>query len=331
MACDHTNDDDLGCCSRLGFLARAAATSALSAPIVFFPSRARAQVAAPAAPSRTKAILLGTAGGPGIRGVRQQPSTAIVVDGVPYIVDCGNGVARQMVAAGLPLTKLSTILVTHHHSDHIADYGALMLVAWGNGNKAPIRTFGPPPLAKMTDLAWQLYARDIDVRMSDEGRPDLRKLVTVHEIAEDGLVFQDERVKVTAAIVNHGAMKPALAYRFDTPDRSIVVSGDTTFDRNLIRLALGADVLIHEAMYMPGLDRLLAIQNNAPTLREHLLSAHTTTEDVGRVANDAGVKSLVLTHLVPAYDPRSTDADWIASVATTYGGPITMGRDLLVV
>jgi len=334
MTCDHGGDDeaDLGCCSRLGFLARAALLAPAAAPFVFFPARASArQPLPPSSTLRTQAILLGTAGGPGIRGRRKQPATAIVVDGVPYIVDCGNGVAAQMVAAGIALPNLATILVTHHHSDHIADYGALMLLAWGNGLKTPVRTFGPPPLAAMTALAWQLYARDIEVRMADEGRPDVRTLVTTTEIAHDGVVFQDARVKVTASVVNHGAMKPALAYRFDGPDRSIVVSGDTTFDENLIRLARGADVLIHEAMYLPGLDRLLAIQNNAPTLREHLLAAHTTTTDVGRVADAAGVKSLVLTHFVPANDPASPDDLWLADVKTTYRGPVSMGRDLMVV
>ena len=325
----HSSDaphDDLGCCSRLGFLT--ASVAAAGTPVAFFPSRALAQAPMPASGPRTKAILLGTAGGPGIRGARMEPATVIVVDGVAYLVDCGNGVARALFQAGLPLAKLGTIFITHHHSDHIADYGALLLLAWANGLKTPVAAYGPPPLAAMTQAILSAYARDIAVRVAEEGRPPLAPLIATHEIAADGVVYQDERVRVSAAIVNHGAMKPAFAYRFDTPDRAIVVSGDTVFDQNLIRLAKDADLLIHEALYLEGLDRLLALSNNAATLREHILTTHTPTEDVGRVAAAAGVKSLVLTHLVPAADTSITDDRWLAGIQRNYGSPAVVGHDL---
>jgi ribonuclease BN (tRNA processing enzyme) len=326
---DGCTHDDHGCCSRLGFLT--AAVAAAGSTVAFFPARANAQPVMPATSARSRVVLLGTTGGPGIRGVRRQPATAVIVDDVPYLIDCGNGVAEQMFAAGIPIGKLNTIFVTHHHSDHIADYGALFVLAWGNGLKTPVQTYGPPPLAAMTDALFAAYARDIEVRMTDEGRPPLRPLVRASEVAHDGVVHRDERVTVTAAVVNHGAMKPALAYRFDTPDRAIVISGDTTYDLNLIRLAKDADLLVHEAMYVPGLDRLLGLANNAPTLREHLLASHTTTDDVGRVAAAAGVKSLALTHLVPGADASITDDQWLAGVRRTYGGPAIVGHDLLVV
>jgi ribonuclease BN (tRNA processing enzyme) len=318
----------MSCCSRHDFLT---AAGSVVAPVVFFPARAPAQQALPAASPRTKVVLLGTAGGPGIRGKRRQPATLIVVDGVPYLIDCGNGVAEALYDAGVGVANVGTVLVTHHHSDHIADFGALLLLAWGNGRKTPIATYGPPPLSAVRDAFLAAYARDIAVRQSDEGRPPLAPLIGVTEIARDGVILRDERVTITAALGDHGAMKPALAYRFDTPDRAIVVSGDTTYSENLIRLARGADLLIHEALYLPGLDRLLAVAgNNAPTLREHLLSAHTTTEDVGRVAAAAQVRGLVLTHFVPAADPASDD-QWLAGVRRSYGGPAVAGRDGLVV
>jgi ribonuclease BN (tRNA processing enzyme) len=325
--CAHDGPDaERGCCSRLGFLT--ASVAAAGTPVVFFPARAAAQAPMPAESPRSKVVLLGTAGGPGVRGARMQPATAVVVDGVPYIIDCGNGVARAMFSAGLPLAKLNTIFVTHHHSDHIADYGALMLIAWGNGLKTPVATFGPPPLAAMTNALWSAYARDIEVRVAEEGRPPLVPLVRVTELTADGEVYADERVRVTAAVVNHGKMKPAFAYRFDTADRAIVISGDTIYDENLIRLARGADLLVHEALYTPGLDRLLSLTNNASTLREHIVNTHTDTVDVGRVAAAAGVKALVLTHLVPAADPSITDDMWLAAVRKNYGGPAQVGRDL---
>lgn len=130
---------------------------------------------------------------------------------------------------------------------------------------------------------------DLDVRVKDEGRPPLGPLVHPHEITAGGLVMQDERVKVTAALVEHPLVVPALAFRFDGPDRSIVFSGDTTRSDALIALARGADVLVHEAMWLPGIDRIVQREPNATTLRKHLLESHTVAEDCGWVAEAAGV------------------------------------------
>jgi ribonuclease BN (tRNA processing enzyme) len=181
----------------------------------------------------------------------------------------------------------------------------------------------------MTRLAFALNAVDIDVRVAEEGRPDPRGLVVAHDVAGAGLVMEDERVRVTAAIVPHGPIKPAFAFRFDTKDRSIVISGDTAYSDALIELARGADVLVHEAIYLPAIERLLGRNPNAATLRRHLLDGHTTPEDAGRVATLAGVKTLVLSHLVPGDDPEVTDEIWLAEARKTYAGPIVVGRDLM--
>lgn len=141
--------------------------------------------------------------------------------------------------------------------------------------------------------------------------------------------MQDANVKVTAALVDHGAVKPALAYRFDCPDRSIVISGDTRPSENLVALARGADVLVHEVMYLPALDRLMAAAPDAKTLREHLLTAHTSTEDIGRIATRAGVKTLVLSHFVPGGLPAIPDQTWIDAVRPNFTGNIVVGRDLM--
>src|SRR5438067_1417536 len=140
-----------------------------------------------------------------------------------------------------------------------------------------------------------------------EGRAPLMPLVHPHEISQAGPVMQDERVKVTAAVVDHPPVTPALAFRFDCPDRAIVFSGDTNKSDNLIRLAKGADVLVHEALYLPAVDRLVARVPNAVTLKKHIIDSHTAVEDVGRVATAAGVTTLVLSHLVPADDPELDD------------------------
>ena len=123
--------------------------------------------------------------------------------------------------------------------------------------------------------------------------------------------MQDDNVKVTAALVDHPPIENAFAYRFDAPDRSIVISGDTEVSKNLIALAKGADVLVHEALWLPAVDRIVAKVPNATTLKQHIIDSHTSVEDCGRVAAAAGVKTLVLSHLVPPDDPAITDQMWI--------------------
>ena len=278
---------------------------------------------------KTKLILLGTGGGPRPRKTRSQPAQVILVNDTPYVVDCGNGVARQLVFAGVPLPKLRHIFITHHHSDHNADYGNLIWLAWTAGLQTRVDTWGPPPLEKMTQLFFEMNAYDIKTRIADEGRVPLVPLVHAHELSQGGSGRQDENVKVTAALVHHPPVVPAFGYRFDARDRSIVISGDTAPSDNLIRLAQGADVLVHDALYLPGVDRLVAGVPNATTLKQSIVSHHTTAEDAGRVAQAAGVKTLVLSHFVPSEDPAVTDQMWIDAARTHFRGTVIVGKDLL--
>jgi ribonuclease BN (tRNA processing enzyme) len=278
---------------------------------------------------RTRLILLGTGGGPRPRTNRIASSQVILVNDSAYLVDCGDGVARQLVAAGVPLTRLRDILITHHHSDHNADYGNVILAAWAVGLETRLDTWGPPPLEKITRLFFEMNAYDINTRIADEGKPSLVPMVHAHELTDAGAVFNDDAITVTAALVRHPPVEPALAYRFDTSDRSIVISGDTAPSDNLIHLASGADVLVHEAMYLPAIDRLVARVPNATRLKEHILASHTTAEDAGRVAQAAGVKLLVLSHLIPADDPTITEEMWMRAARVHYRGPVIIGNDLL--
>jgi ribonuclease BN (tRNA processing enzyme) len=268
-------------------------------------------------------ILLGTAGGPTPKKTRSGPSHIIVVDGRGYVVDCGDGVARQMMIAGVFRT-LRHVFITHHHSDHTADYGNLLLLAWGDTLTTPVDTWGPPPLERITQLFFEMNKPDLDVRQRDESRPPLAPLVHAHDVRRDGLVMKDDRVTVTCATVEHPLVPMALAYRFDCPDRSIVFSGDTHKSAALVRLARGADVLVHEALYLPA-----APGTPGSALRKHIVDSHTTAEDAGRVAEEAGVKTLVLSHFVPSETPPITDEQWAAAAATTYRGRIVVGRDLM--
>lgn len=312
-------------CSRRTWLEVAGA--ALAA-IPFARVRAMASEPGRTAPGRSRLILLGTAGGPTPKVDRSAPASALVVDGRVYVVDCGNGVARQMVLAGLDLGAIRHVFITHHHSDHNADYGTLLLLAWATNLRSRVASWGPPPLARMTELFLEFQARDIAVRQEDEGRPPLAPLIVPHEIAGPGAVMADDLVRVTAAVVEHPLVTPAFAYRFDCPDRSIVFSGDTRPSEQLVALARGADVLVHEVIDPEAIGAVLRSEAQAARLRQHLLAAHTSVHDVGRVATEAGVKTLVLNHFVPGV-PKIPDRVWYDAVRPHFRGRIVVGRDLM--
>jgi ribonuclease BN (tRNA processing enzyme) len=280
----------------------------------------------------TKVILLGTRGGP--RVVKQgpaNPSNLVTAAGRSYVVDCGYGVTRQLVESGVEAHEVRTILITHNHSDHTLELGPLVYNAWAGGLREPIDVWGPPPINRMVTSFLDYIAYDIDIRTEGEGRPDLRDLVRVHEFEAPGPVFEVDGLKVSATRVRHPPLTEAYAYRFDTWGRSIVLSGDTTYSPELIALAKGADVLVHEVMHLASIDQLLSRVPNAPTLRKILIDGHTTTEQLGHVGAEANVKTLVLTHFVPADDRSITDAMWIEDVRKNFAGEIIVGRDLMTI
>src|SRR5438046_2615414 len=171
--------------SRRAFIASAAAFAAAAC----LPHRAAAQGA------KTKLILLGTGGGPRPRKASSAPAQVIVSNDVAYVIDCGNGVARQLVFAGVPLTRLRHVFITHHHSDHNADYGNLLLLAWTAGLRTRVDTWGPPPLEKITRLFFEMNAFDIDTPIADEGRVPLVPRVHPHVMSQGGLVMRDEQLR----------------------------------------------------------------------------------------------------------------------------------------
>ena len=304
--------------SRRAFLGR---TLAVTATARAWPSAAQGPP--------TRLILLGTGGGPRPRTASSAPAQVIVSNGAAYVVDCGDGVARQLVFAGVPLTTVRHVFITHQHSDHNADYGNLIWLAWAAGQRTRVDAWGPPPLARMTKLFFEMNSSDINARIANEGRVPLVPLVHVHEVRHGGAVLSDENVRVIAALVDHPPVVPAFAYRFDARDRSIVISGDTSPSQNLVKLARGADVLVHSVMYPPAIDRLVGRVPNATALKASILAHQTSAEDAGRVAQAAGVKTLVLSHFVPADDPDVTDAMWLEAAATHFRGTVIVGRDLL--
>lgn len=276
----------------------------------------------------TELILLGTAGGPTPRSKRFGPSQAILVDGVAYVIDCGSGVLRQLFHAGVAVSNVRCLFVTHHHSDHNADLGNFFLLGW-SGLSRQIAVFGPPPLARIIELFVQMSAYDINIRVLDEGKPPLGDFIGVREVGSNGLVYEDERVAVTAMLVDHPPLPHAFAYRFDTEARSIVISGDTRPLVAMAEFARGADVLVHEAMCVDAIASLMP-GNNGARLREHLLNSHTTARDAGGIAAMAGVSTLVLSHLTPSSDIVS-DEKWQATASELYNGHVIVGSDLMIV
>ena len=308
-------------CTRRGFLAGGVALVGTG----LFPRIGGGQSA------RTRLILLGTGGGPRPRKTNSASAQVIVSNNVAYVIDCGDGVARQLAFADVPLPTLRHIFLTHQHSDHNADYGNLIWLAWAAGLRSRVDAWGPPPLRAMTKLFFELNDYDISTRIADEGRVPLEPLVNVHELRAGGLVVRDERLTVTSTLVDHPPVVPSFAYRFDGADRSIVISGDTKPSDNLVKLARGADVLVHSVLYAPAIDRLVGGVANATRLKASILGHQTAVEEAGLVAHDARVRTLVLSHFVPADDPTVTDQMWIDAARTHFDGTVIVGKDLLEV
>jgi ribonuclease BN (tRNA processing enzyme) len=229
---------------------------------------------------------------------------------------------------------MHSIFITHHHLDHNVEYGPLLLIGWVQGVPHAVRAFGPPPLKQMTEDLLRAYKTTIDFWAEDFKMTPLG-MIDVGEVSAGGPVMQDDKVSVSAAIVQHPPVKPALAYRFDFKDRSIAFSGDTVAVEAVANLAKGADVLVHEAMYVPAVETYLRSQiaQGRPVKFEdymaHMKADHTPVEDVGRIAQEAGVKTLVLSHLTPAIDSISDDT-WREPAAKHFKGEIIVGKDLMV-
>ena len=278
----------------------------------------------------TRVILLGTKGGPRVgESGRSNPSTLIMINDIPYLIDCGYGTSKQLIAAGVALNRVRYVFVTHHHSDHNLDFGPLLYNAWITGQPTRVDGYGPPGMNQLARDFFHYLKFDIETRMEDEGRPDPNSLITAHEVSRPGVVMTNDDVKVSACLVPHPPIKQAYAYRFDTKDRSVVISGDTAYAPELAEFAKDADVLVHEVMYLPGIDALIRRLPNAKRLREHLMAAHTLPEDVGKIAAQAKVKTLVLSHFVPGDDASITDQQWSEGVRKHFKGRVVVGKDLM--
>lgn len=271
----------------------------------------------------TQVILLGT-GTPYPDPELSGPATAVVVGGRVLLFDAGPGVMRRLQAANLPINGPEALFITHLHSDHTLGYADLMLTSWVMRRRAPFPVYGPRGLRRMTNHLLAAYSEDINIRangLEHEVAGGYR--VNVHEIRR-GIVYEKDGVRVTAIAVQHGAWKNAFAYRIDTADRSIVISGDTRPSEELVKAAQGVDILIHEVYSAARLkpeDRPGG--NDWPRYcREY----HTSDVELGALAVRIRPKLLILDHIIRM---GASDEELLAGVrAGGYNERVVIGRDL---
>ena len=305
---------------------------ALSVVLIVTMSADSQQVSS-AVPTRTEVVLLGT-GTPPADPDRSGPATAVVVNGTAYLVDFGAGVVRRAKSAvvdrgvaALDPVKLRVVFVTHLHSDHTVGYPDLILTPWVLGRRVPLEVYGPSGIKGMTDHVLEAYRADFEARIKDRGLYTVGAFpeghaVNAHEI-DAGVVYKDANVTVTAFPTKH--TMESYGYRFDTSDRSIVISGDTNPTPATIDACRGCDVLIHEVLTHDWLAR-------RPDFHAYAARHHTTTTQLTELATKAKPRLLILYHaslsLRPSVDSeRSTPAALLREMSH-YSGRVVVGRDL---
>lgn len=311
----------------------------------------------------TELVLLGTAGAPLPVAGRAGISSALIVDDRVFVIDCGRGSPSAFVNAGLEFTGLEAVFITHLHADHVGDLPGMLLYPWGvrTGHGVPlppVRVYGPgsprwlpagdadfrrettiapdAPVPGTTDLVRHIlagYAFDLNVMPLDAHMPDAGQLVRAVDIEfpakTDGarhvplVVFEDAVLRVSVTAVTHGRVRPAFAYRFDTADGSVVFSGDTSLNEDLIALAEGADILVHCVADLAYLER----HGFTGAALDRMAALHTDVNEVGTVAERARVHELILNHYVPAEADAITEAEWEERAARRFSGKTTAGTD----
>jgi ribonuclease BN (tRNA processing enzyme) len=273
---------------------------------------------------RTQVVLLGT-GTPNADPERSGPSLAVVVNDTPYIVDFGPGVVRRAAAAyqkgvkGLKVDKLKTAFVTHLHSDHTVGYADLIFTPWTLERKAPLEVFGPRGIKAMTEHLLKAYSQDIDIRLhGGEPANHTGYQVIAHEI-KAGVIYKDENVTVKAFPVKHGSWKEAFGYRFETPDKIIVISGDCAPSPAVVESCNGCDILIHEVYSTTGFAK------RPPEWQKYHASFHTSTRELAEIANKARPKLLVLYHQLFW---GTSEEELLQELQQQYKGKAVSGRDL---
>lgn len=291
----------------------------------------------------TRLITLGTSAGPPPRAHRAQSSNLLIVNGTHYVVDAGDGVARRIAQAGVNVREIGTIFITHHHDDHTAGLGTLLSVAWDQNRTKPIFVYGPPRTEELVRAAVQYFNISAEIRIADGGRSvPIVQVFFGHDVGT-GLVYQDDNIKVTAVENSHFSFHEGLAagkhksyaYRFETPDRVIVFTGDTGASDAVTKLAKDADLLVSETsscqgrmeeMAHDGRCQAMSPAEQAGIVRQ-MTQGHMALDEIGKMAARANVKTLVLSHLTHKRDGDYTL--WAEDVKKHFSGKVLVAHDLM--
>ena len=310
-----------------------------------FADASLAQSADPRAKTGTRLITVGTAGGPVPRAGRAQSANLLIVNGTPYLIDAGDGTTRRLAKMRFNFRTLGTIFVTHGHNDHTGGLGMVLSSAWTAQRTAPINVYGPPGTEALIKATIAYYGLDAEIRISDGSRTvPIEKVFFGHD-AGPGLVYQDANIKVTAVENSHFHHHPgspaygrhkSYSYRFETPDRVIVFTGDTGESDAVTALAKDADILVteivsvedvKEARIRDGRWQVMSEREQAEYIR-HMVEEHLTPRQIGTMAARAGVKTVILSHLTPR--PGSDDyAPWADEVRKHFSGQVLVAKDLM--
>jgi ribonuclease Z len=274
-----------------------------------------------AAPAQNlKVTLLGT-GTPEPRMDRFGPSILVEAGEKKLLFDCGRGAAQRIEQIKIPFAEVDALFLTHLHSDHVVGIPDLWLTGWVRGRKLPFRVWGPAGTKEMMKHLSEAYQFDLQIRQL-EGKLPAQAVAIEAEDIDQGVVYDNAGIKVTAFLVDHGVVKPALGYRIDFAGHSVVLSGDTRFSENLIRFSQGADVLIHEVV---DPDAFRAKNPSMPPERfQTIVGHHTTAEQAGTVFARVKPKLAVYSHILPA-----DSKDLVTLTRKTYAGPLEVGEDLM--
>jgi ribonuclease BN (tRNA processing enzyme) len=311
-----------------------------------FSSESVGQVAPVSAPpSHSRLITLGTRGGPQPSKERAQSSNLLVINGVYYLIDAGDGVLRRLEQAGANFRQISKVFITHDHDDHTAGLGTLMSAEWDLQRHDPIDVYGPPGTVALVKGAIQYFNVNAEIRWAEGRRTPLDDVFVGHDV-QPGMVYRDANIEVMAVENTHfhfpkespyfGKYK-SYSYRFQTPDRVIVFTGDTGPSDAVTQLAKDADLLVSEVGSAEDVQQFL-IKNGAwkdmtseqqVALMRHLTEEHLSPQDVAEMAERAHVKKVILTHLLATVDEHDDYQRFVGAVGKSFHGPVVVAKDLM--
>jgi ribonuclease BN (tRNA processing enzyme) len=331
--------------SRMWFLPALAASVALSHASMAQTVAAPTGAGAVGAQAGTHFVTLGTTAGPLPRKDRAQAANLLIVNGTTYLIDAGDGVARRIVQAGANFRTIDTIFITHNHSDHTAGLATLLDVQWEYAKRTPTTVYGPPGTEALVKAALDYFRVNEEIRSTEGKTHPLKDVAVAHDVGT-GQIFKDANITVTAAENTHfnfPAGSPyrqkykSYSYRFQTPDKVIVFTGDTGPSEAVTELAKGADVLVSEVLSAEEIKQRQiksgVWQKRSPEeqalFMKHLTDEHVTPEQVGQMAAKAGVKMVVLTHLPFSGKDGDDYARFIPEVGKAFHGKVVVAKDLM--